>query len=66
MMVPTYPAEDDSRALKVYQHRSTIWLCGSGTRRLSSELKEQLSLERCVGRFGWNLQLHGKTARSAL
>ena len=20
----------------------------------------------CVGRFGWNLQLHGKTARSAL
>lgn len=38
-------------------------MCGSGTRRLSSELKEPLSRD-CVGRFGWNL--HGKTARSAL
>ena len=38
-------------------------MCGSPTRRLSSQLKEPLSRD-CVGRFGWNL--HGITARSAL
>ena len=64
MMVPTYP-EDDSRALKVYQHQhhGSPWLCGSGTRRLLSELRVQLSRD-CAGRFGWNL--HGLTARAAL
>ena len=38
-------------------------MCGSGTRRLSSELREQLSRD-CVGRFGCDL--HGKTHSAQL
>jgi hypothetical protein len=67
MTAPTYP-DDDSRALKVYQHQHhgcVRVVCGSGTRRVSSEIGGTIELSRdCVGRFGWDLR--GKTARSAL
>jgi hypothetical protein len=52
MMLPTYP-EDDSRALKVYQHQHH-GCAGAG----KNKPKEQFARD-CTGRFGWNL--HGKT-----
>ena len=53
---------------KVYQHQHhgcVRVVCGSGTRRVSSEIGGTIELSRdYVGRFGWDLR--GKTARSAL
>jgi hypothetical protein len=51
MMVPTYYPEDDSRALKVYQHQHTIVVRVGHKAPVVRVEGEQLSRD-CVGRFG--------------
>ena len=67
MMVPTYP-EDDSRALKVYQHQHHG--CAGRAQGAYYVVRDEgtITLSRdCVDRFGWNLHaVRQRAARSIL